>query len=370
MKKLLFLISLCFTLLIFINFNLIYNSKKVDNIPIKTSYSEYNTLQFILNNMSNSKLGIYTNYLDSKEINIDKATGKDILSESQGLLLLYLLNKDDKHNFDKALKFTIKNLSLKNSTFAWRIREHEFEDNANCLIDDFRILKALILADEKWDDKDYSKKIKKISDGLLKYNTKDDICFDFYDIKNKITSKYTTISYIDLYTLKNLSLLDSRWKNIYESSKNIVLNSKIPNTSLYRYRYDIENKKYVDQKNIDLTQNLYTLIHLAEVDLISSKDIDWIYKEFKKDNKLYSQYSLDLNPASHIESTAIYSLASRLFYLVDEPKKSQELLNKCTAFQVSRKDSTLYGSFGNEQTKEVYSFDNLQYLLSISLLDI
>ncbi|WFD11060.1 glycosyl hydrolase family 8 [Tepidibacter hydrothermalis] len=370
MKKLLFITLLCFTLLFLTNFKSIDNSINVSNMPIKTSYSEYNTLNFILNNMSNSKLGIYTNYLDSKDINIDKATGKDILSESQGLLLLYFLNKDDKPNFDKALKFTIKNLSLKNSTFSWRIRELEFKDNSNCLVNDLRILKALILADEKWDDKYYSKKIKKVSEGLLKYNTKNDICFDFYDTKNKTNSKYNTISHIDLYTLKKLSSLDKRWEKIYESSKNIVLNSQIPNTSFYQYRYNISNKKYINQKNIDLTQNLYTLIHLAEVDLVSLKDVNWIYEEFKKNNKLYSHYSFDLSPESNIESTAIYSLASRLFYLIDEPEKSKELLNKCNDFKVSSKDSPLYGSFANEQTEEVYSFDNLQYLLSISLLDI
>ena len=370
MKKLLFIISLCATFLFFINFSLIDNTKDVANMPIRASYSEYKTLNFILNNMSNSKFGIYTNYLNSKDINIDKATGKDILSESQGLLLLYFLNKDDKHNFDKALKFTTKNFSLKNSTFAWRIREHKFKDNSNCLINDLRILRALILADEKWDDKYYSKQIKKISEGLLKYNTKKDICLDFYDIKNKTNSKYTTISYIDLYTLKKLSFLDNRWKKTYENSKNVVINSKISNTIFYQYKYDIENKKYINQKNIDLTQNLYTLIHLAEVNLISSKDVNWIYEEFKKNNKLYSHYSFDLNPESNIESTAIYSLASRLFYLVDEREKSQNLLNKCNEFKVSSKDSPLYGSFANEQTKEVYSFDNLQYLLSISLLDI
>lgn len=370
MKKLLFITSLCVALLFFINFSLTNDSKNVDNMSVKASYSEYNTLNFMLNNMSNSKFGIYTNYLNSKNINIDKATGKDILSESQGLLLLYLLNKDDKSGFDKALKFTTKNLSLKNDTFSWRIREHEFEDNSNCLVNDFRILRALILADEKWDDKYYSKKIKKISEGLLKYNTKNDICLDFYDIENKINSKYATISYIDLYTLKKLTALDNRWEKIYQCSKNIVLNSKIPNSNFYKYKYDIKNKKYINQKNIDLTQNLYILIHLAEVDLISSKDVNWIYEEFKKNNKLYSHYSFELNPQSNIESTAIYALASRLFYLVDEPKISEELLNKCNAFKVSNKNSKLYGSFGNEQTKEVYSFDNLQYLLSISLLDI
>lgn len=368
MKKLiLFLILFC--LCIFVTKEAYYEVQTTDINYNQYQYKEKVTLDFLIENMSNSENAVYTNYIDYLSLDIDIAKGKDILSESQGLILMYFINRDNKDEFDKILKFSIDNMILKNDTFSWKIREDEYASNTNALIDDFRILRALILAHDKWNDKTYLKHIKKISNALLKYNTEKGIPLDFYDIEYSYKSDMITICYLDIYTMNKLTQIDKRWNDIYQTSINIILNSKINNTPFYNYEYNLSNKKYSNKEEIDLIQNTYTLIHLAEANIIKYKDIEWIYDEFEKYNKLYTTYSSkDFKPSTTTESTALYALTSRLFYICKDFEKAQMFLKQCEKFQITEIDSKLYGSFGNEENQEVYSFDNLQYLLSISII--
>ncbi len=369
MKKLiLFLILLCFCTFITKTTN--YKAETTDINYNQFQYKERITLNFLLENMSNNKTAICTNYLDYLNSDTDIAKGKDILSESQGLILLYFLNRDNKHEFDEILEFSMDNMKLKNNTFSWKIREGEYISNSNALIDDFRILRALIEAYDKWNDKIYMKYIKDISNALLIYNTEENIPVDFYDIEYGYKSNIITISYLDIYTIHKLTNIDKRWNDIYKNSVNTVLNSKIDNTPFYAYEYDLSDKKYSNKEQIDLIQNVYTLIHLAEANIIEYNDIEWIYEEFEKYNKLYTSYFCEnFNPSTSTESTALYALTARLFYICKDVEKAELFLKQCEKFQITDVDSPLYGSFGNEENKEVYSFDNLQYLLSISIIN-
>lgn len=369
MKKLiLFLILFC--LCIFVTKETYYEVQTTDVNYKQFQDKERVTLEFLLENMSNNKNAVYTNYLDYLSSDIDIAKGKDILSESQGLILLYFFNRDNKEKFDEALKFSIDNMMLENNTFSWKIREDEYVSNTNALIDDFRILRALILAHDKWNDKIYLEHIQKISNALLKYNTEKGIPLDFYDIEYSYKSDIITICYLDIYTMNKLAQIDKRWNDIYQTSINIILNSKINNTQFYNYEYNLSNKKYSNKEQIDFIQNTYTLIHLAEANIIEYKDIEWMYDEFKKYNKLYTLYSSkDFKPSTNTESTALYALTARLFYICKDFEKAQMFLRQCEEFQITDVDSQLYGCFGNEKNKEVYSFDNLQYLLSISIIN-
>lgn len=368
MKKLilfLILLSIC----IFITKTTTYEVQTTDINYNQFEYKERVTLEFLLENMSNSKTAVYTNYIDCLNSDIDIAKGKDILSESQGLILLYFFNRDNKDKFDEALEFSIDNMRLENNTFSWRIREGQYISNTNALIDDFRILRALILAYDKWNDQTYMKYIKEISNALLKYNIEEYMPLDFYDVEYEYKSDIITICYLDIYTMDKLTKIDKRWNDTYKSSINIILNSKINDTPFYNYEYNLSNKKYSNKEQIDLIQNTYTLIHLAEANIIGYKDIEWIYDEFEKYNKLYTLYSCkDFKPLTNTESTALYALTARLFYICKDFEKAQMFLKQCEKFQITEVDSQLYGSFGNEENKEVYSFDNLQYLLSISII--
>lgn len=341
------------------------NLTELDGIP----KNENLALTFIAEKMSTENILIYTNYKDRLSEADEISTGEDILSESQGLLLLYLLNRDRKEEFDLTLKSTLDELYLRNNTIAWVKKKKGESANINAYIDDLRIERALILAYEKWGDKSYFNVAKKIQKSLLKHNTEDNKIFDFYDDLNKESSPYITISYLDLYTTKKMSKFDEEWNEIYSRSLELIENAKIDDTGLYEIRYDYEQNDYAKEEQISLIQSVYSMIHLSEVSSGDIEGMNWVYSEYKRHGKLYESYSsLDLNPSSDIESTALYALLARLFYLEGDKEKAVEFLEQCEKFQIRNSDIEIYGAFGDENSEEVYSFDNLQYLLSSSMI--
>ncbi|SKC86207.1 glycosyl hydrolase family 8 [Maledivibacter halophilus] len=330
---------------------------------------EKEALKFLAKKMSGPDFSIYTNYINKESDNSIIATGKDVLSESQGLFLLYLLNRNKKEAFDTCFNWTLDNLYLDNGLFSWIKRKDEKKEKINALIDDLRIIRTAILASEKWNEDSYLKYIKNTSKSLLLNNTKDFTPIDFYDLNTGSKSDYITISYLDLYTMKKLISVDSEWKEIYSSSYNILKGGKIKNTGLYKYQYNLNDKEYTLGDNINLIQSVYAMIHLAEVGHYDKDGMNWLWEAYTKNGKLYAHYCYEsFKPVSKIESTALYSLAARLFYLAGENQKAKTLLEESEKFQIINQASKGFGSFGSENNLQIYSFDNLQYILSSSMI--
>ncbi|WP_053957224.1 glycosyl hydrolase family 8 [Inediibacterium massiliense] len=341
-----------------------YDTKQKDIIP----KPEDKALSFLIKKMSGPEFSIYTNYTNEESHNKIIPTGKDILSESQGLFLLYLFNRNNQNDFDTCLKWTHNHLYLDEGIFSWVQRKSSQKEHVNALIDDMRILRSIILASEKWGDS-YLPYAKCISKSILTYNAKGNDLIDFYDIHNKSKGNILTLSYIDLYTMKKSISLHSKWKDFYDTSYEILTKGKMNNTGLYQYQYNIHEKKYMTPDSISLIQSVYSMLHLAEAGSIDKEGINWLWKEYKKYGVLYADYSsISLQPISQTESTALYALTARLFHLAGKNNQSQIFLKECEKFQVKDHNSPICGSFGNPKNNQVYSFDNLQYLLSSSTI--
>lgn len=337
----------------------------IENVP----ECEKKVFDFVTQKISGPELSIHTNYINEKSYEDTIATGKDVLSESQGLLLLYLLNRDKKEYFDLCLDWTIDNLFLDSGTFSW-VKTKKLENKStNALIDDLRLVRALILAKERWNDKRYNKPIYKSSQALLSYNVEDDTPLDFYDYSSNYKSNCITISYIDLYTMEKLSDIDSAWRKVYNKSYELVKNAKIEGTGLYQFQYNLDQQIFTGEQEICLTQSTYTMLHLAEIGEYDVNGMNWLWSEYEKHGKIYSSYSnTTYEPITDMESTALYALIARLYHLSGDYNKSEIMLKECKKFQVMNKNSEIFGSFGNDIEKEVYSFNNLQYLLSSSII--
>lgn len=378
MKNVKFLILIAALLLVFLYLcfgrEILFSSKSVQKLNILNSKhnipeAESLALSFVMQHMSGPQLSIYTNYLNTGRGNDEIASGQDVLLESQGLLLLYLLNHDEKESFDLCLDWTVDNLYLGNGMFSWVKRKTSKAGNSSALIDDFRILRALTCAYEKWNDDRYLVLTKDVSSAILSNSTLGGRLVDFYDLSSKDRADYITISYLDLYTMEKLAYYDAKWEDVYSDSLELVRNAKIDGTGLYMFQYDLGEKSFGKDEEINLIQSLYVMLHLKEAGQFDKEGINWIWDQYEKFGKLYAVYSSStLKPLSDIESTALYALAARLFYLSGDMEKAQTLLLECEKFQVKNKNSEIYGSFGNEVNLEVYSFDNLQYILSSSII--
>lgn len=329
-------------------------------------YDEYEKAcyNFIKDKMVSNRGGIFTNYLDSGDIS-EYATGHQILSESQGLYMLYLIQKNDKEGFDNSFKFIKQNMIKGDGTILWRVHER-YKDIAggNAVVDDLRIIRALVNASEKWKDNTYTENLKKLEEKLFKFNTDGKYLYDYYDYAHKVITQSMPLCYYDLKTIQMLGQYRKEWLEIGAKSVDIIEKGYLGNEfPFYRMRYDYNTRKYSQDESINMTENILTVLHLAEVGMHKEETINWLKNQLKQGG-IYGSYDRNGVMLSNVESTAIYATIAQIGKTIGDMELYTLAIEHMLRFQISDSNSTLKGAFGNEQTEEVYSYDNLQALLA------
>lgn len=327
----------------------------------ETSYSK-EVKEFIENKLSREDYGIYTNFLD-KENNGDETKGHDILSESQGLLMEYALMINNKELFNKAYDVVKNNMILDNDLISWRISKSNEKNKTSALIDELRIARCLIDAYVKFDEFKYKVDAIKLSKAMLKHSIYNNMVTDYNDSVN--TSKILTLCYIDLEAFNLLSNIDDKWKEIYTYGEDILnkgyISDDIP---LYRKSYDLLTKQYSNEKENELLYSLMVWENLIKRGKDPKPIINWMKDQIQKYGCLYTKYSLDNNsPVDYIESTSIYAVALRISLEGNDKMLQEKIFKGLMKYKIN--SGELKGSFGMEKTKEAYSFDNLEAMISL-----
>ncbi|CDM68523.1 putative membrane protein [Clostridium bornimense] len=317
------------------------------------------TVKFINNNLSDVN-GIYTNYLE-KESAGDETKGHYVLSESEGLMMLYGVETGNKDIADTHLKI-IENMMMENNLVSWRVRG-EKKSMVSSTIDDLRIVKASALAYKRFDDAKYRKVFFKLSEGIKNNSVYKGCLVDFND--NGILSDTVTLSYMDLGALSILADVDKDYKEIEEKSKKIVEGGYISDAiPLYRKSYNINEEEYSKEENNDLLLTSMIYLYKSEVGEDTSKFLYWVKDKLNKDGFLCSTYSSETGEAtSKVESTAIYSVVAMVARNSRETNLYNKLKEKLSLYKIDEGD--LKGAFGYLENKEIYSFDNLMAILAL-----
>lgn len=326
-------------------------------------------LKFLEGNMMSESGGIYTNYLENFRVE-EMAGGHEILSESEGLIMLYYVKTQDKDEFDKHFDIVKNKMLDETGLIKWRIKEDNHELSiSSATIDDLRIARALIYAYDIWEDKKYYKLLKKINKGMLKYNIYKGCLNNYYDMKYKDKAEEIDAAYIDLYTIKLLSNINNEWFDVYNQGINVIEEGYLSNEfPLYEKTYDITKSKYLSSEVINSIDTLLVVLHLSEVGLVKNETIEWIKDQLIYEDGIYIQYNIKTGkPINKIESTATYAIAARIAKNIGDKALYEALINKMLSLQVVDEFSLLYGGFGDIDTLKVYSFDNLQALLAFKL---
>lgn len=317
---------------------------------------------FIQNHMTTDNGGIKTNYLNEKNDG-DITKGDSVLSESEGLMLLYYLERDDKEGFNKTFEYIKNNMLLSNGLISWRV-DGDKRSTVSATIDDLRIIKALIMGGEKWNNLKYRYYAIEMANGVYRKLRTENILVDFND--GQTNSDKVTLCYIDLEALQYLNNIDFKWKSIRVESEKILnggfISNKVP---LYRKYYDIKTKKYDNDENVDMLLNTIILLDKAEVGQNISESLNWIIDKFKTDGAIYVSYNdATGEKTSDIQSTSIYANLLQIAEIENNKELYTLALRKLNAYQVLDKKSKLYGGYGDKKTMQVYSFDNLNALLA------
>ncbi|AYE33337.1 glycosyl hydrolase family 8 [Clostridium septicum] len=346
-----------------INFSMEYLKPiKVEPVLSKEVYTneEEILLKFLQNNLMDSEGGVYTNLKD-KENEGDITKGHSILSESQGILLMYYLYSGDEENFERIFNYIKNKMILDNNLISWRIENGE-PSKVSATIDDLRIAKALILASKEFNNFKYRYYGVNISQGIYENLVHNENLIDFKDEFGK--SKESTLCYLDLPAIKLLSQIDNKWRKIYDNSLKIINGGLISeDLPLYRKKYNTNDKLY-DNEEVDSLLSMLVILNKSEAGEDVSKSIEWIKNQLKEKGYISSLYNIETGEESKIESTSIYSNIVEIAKVIGDRELYELAFNKMKIFQVNNKDSKIYGAFGDEKSEMVYSYDNLNSLLS------
>lgn len=319
-------------------------------------------LNFINNKLSEAGYGIYTNY-----INVDNdgdiTRGHDVLSESEGLMMIYSVNSGDKELFDEHFNIVKSDMITKKGLISWRVSKTEVSQ-VSATIDELRVIKALFFAYDRWGDYKYKYYATKISRGLLEHAMYNGNLIDFIDEYG--ASKDTTLCYLDLSTLRILSLIDDKWTEVYDNANTLLLNGRISDTvPLFKKVYSNESNTYDTGNDVDLLLSLIVILNRVESGEYESEAIKWIEDKFRYYGYLVSTYDeMSGEETSKIESPSIYSLTATIGKLVGNDFLVERSISKLEHYQIKNVYSEFYGGYGNEATKDVYSFDNLNALIA------
>lgn len=319
-------------------------------------------LRFVHRHFMDSSGGIYTNLRPDRLKKEHTATGHQMLSESTALLLDYAVRTDDRALFDNQLHFLDEYL-LDRGRIRW-VWDPGMKPRVNSTIDDLLIIRALAQASEHWSSKAYARRSAQLAEQLLEHANAGGWLADFYDWQSGARAPTVTASYLDLATMRLLAEDSTEWKKLYGQSRELLRSASMGNGLFYK-TYSIIGKTWLREPTYNAIDFLYTALHLAEDKQDVGRTLAWLDTRWKADGRLVSDYTAEGLPASQIESPAVYALAYRLLRAVEDPSPlAEQLYRRMLEWSVQDPGSPYDAGFVTLETKEAFSFDQLQALLA------
>lgn len=316
---------------------------KTEVMTRDSSIEAKETKKFIDEKLSKNG-GIFTNYKFGKSAG-DITRGRDVLSESQGLYMLYSVFTNDKKSFDRAFDFLIRKMMLKTGLVSWRTVKNK-KVGESSLIDDLRIVEGLYYAYSLWGDDKYKYFLIKISYGVVK---------QYPELGNFQKSREINLSYLNIKAMKIIAEIFPEWEKNVRIAQQILDEGYMGDIyPLYYEKYNFTTGKY---ENSDILQSI--IAHLNSEDKERKKKfVMWLEWNILREND-------EILKIKGVESTAVYSLAGQLALETGNWKVSKIMKERIDRFRI-RDGGNFSGGYGVLETEEFYSFDNLTAMIFLN----
>lgn len=293
----------------------------------------------------------------------NKENGNLSLSESMGLWMEYVLDKQDITLFHEAFLTVHKQFLLKEGIVAWKIEADEVA-HTNALIDDLRIVEALFVAGERYDYEPYTDTAVTISNALMEYNQQAEGFVDFYDTKHEEANDTLTISYVNLDAMEWMERYGILPKSELEKMNSFMRTLPIEN-GFYPQSYDVIQNTFSFDKEINLIDQLYIGLHLERANIETDELYEWLKSEFYEEMMLYGRYDCETkHPTVDYEAAAVYGLAILYSMERQDDTFSEDLYEQMKTLQVQDETSPYNGGYFEVAEHSTHSFDNLFPLLA------
>ncbi|HLR69169.1 MAG TPA: glycosyl hydrolase family 8 [Virgibacillus sp.] len=324
----------------------------------------YITEDFIQRWLQNKNGTIATYIKENDEVDSEQVKGREALSETLGLWMIYAIEKEDEKLFNKAYKQFNKYFLESNGLIYWKInQEGENEVIANALIDDYRILDALIAAYDKWGTKKFMESAQLISGYLVNYNMKNGYFTDFHEQEYQTTSENITLSYIDPEIMNVAADRGISDKKITEATINVLKASPLRN-GFYPKSFNVNKDTYSFDENINMVDQSITAYHQAKRGNISEEFLEFIKAEINDTGTIFGIYNIDTKkPIVDYESPAVYGFLILYCLEINEKELANDIYKRMKNFQILDKKNKYYGGY-SVYNNDTHVFDNIVPLLA------
>ncbi len=336
------------------------------NFLNNSSYGNYSAKNKLLDNFVSKKMltkqGIYTNYHQTNTTK-NVATGHELLSESSGLWLEYLVYTHQYKKYRAFYKETKKTFD-QGDQFSYRYdASKKKQSNVNATLDDLRIIRSLQMYAQATKNSKYQKEAATRFAKLKSGSIPNGKLVDFYDTKSKKSSTNSSLAYYDLKTLKYFESTSAKEKKYYKSQLKLVQKGYLGDAfPLYASSYSWSSGSY-SSKDLNTSEALETILHLSEVGKVKQVTLNWLEQQVKH-HKLYNTYSINGTVVDKDQSTGSYALAAMIFANAKDKKMYRYTMKVMWKSQVTDKSSPIYGALGIKHLKQAYSFNNLYGLVA------
>ncbi len=321
-------------------------------------------LSFIRERLSNQRGGVYTSTANSGE----SPSGQDVLSESQGLMLLYALMKDDQALFDQTLSFIQSNM-LENNLAAWYVSEGQ-KAPVNAALDDLRLICALRKAGEKWSSEAYDQTARDIAEALLRLCVNDQGgLVDYASLNGEGQAQTISLCYLDIASLRELAGEMEGFVPVLEKAEEILPGGRISDGFPFYYAsYDYATKSY-SQDELNTAEALYTLWNLSRAKELPADA--WAFLKSRiETGDLAARYHVDGTAVKGFEyhSTAVWGLAALIAREEGDESAFELALRRMDRLLILDASDALFGAYA-QKGAAAHAFDQLIPLLANAWAD-
>lgn len=302
-------------------------------------------------------------------------------SEAVSYYLLWKANDMDKQAFDRGIAYL--NSKMAHPSFGymmWRLEPDDtiVDDGSNIATDaDLRAIKALLIAEKQWGDKEYTQAINQLAAGLEKLAITNDGLLAPYAGVSGETSVWKAdevwLSYSDFSVFKELSKRRGEpWTSLYQKMKNAVLKAQIAN-GLYNSMLT-ERREYgngIDGGGYSIN-SMWIMVRNSEsgddeLRMSANKSLQFYKQKFEQEAELYSMYSSNGDAMSPSDTPWVYALVGRAAIGLGDSEFSQKMIEKLVEHQDLNPKSVYYGAFleGNEKERLISQFTLQESILTI-----
>ncbi|PZD96331.1 glycosyl hydrolase [Paenibacillus sambharensis] len=268
------------------------------------------TETFIRTSMSNANGTLATYLQEAESVHPDLAAGREALSESLGLWMLYAVREENRELFRSSHKMLTEIFMGPDPYIKWKLQPNgQALVTTNALGDDFRIIGALLQAYQLWGTQDYLDTAGRIARHLMKEGQVNGYLTDFHDFKLGETSTTLSLVYVDTAALK--AMLEQRLINQHEYDQYVSLLISMPSEGPFVPKsYDVITQAYSYDSSVNILDQLIIAIHADEAGREPLALMDFLRSEFQERSLFYGRYDAQsLEPDVSYESPSAYGLA-------------------------------------------------------------